>query len=62
MAATSLNRNNPDTLFRALEVIFACSQSAWDRRDFAAHQRAAEMYKKYQHLWRQAKARSSDER
>lgn len=55
--ASALKWNDPDKLARMLDVIFACAQSAWARRDFDAHHRAAEMYRKYKHLLAQARAR-----
>lgn len=43
----------------ALAAAFACAQSAWARGDWAAHSRAAKLYKKFKHKWEQAAARAS---
>lgn len=50
--------NEADRYLMKLQVAFACSQFAWVRRDWKAHQRAAELYRKYTHLWKQAQFRS----
>lgn len=46
-----------DHYLRMCHAVFACSQTAWARQDYVAHDKAAKLHRKFSHLWEQAKAR-----
>lgn len=55
MKSSTIDR--ADRLVQMIQAAFACSQSAWARKDEQTFNRAAALHKKLLHQWRQAMSR-----